>query len=276
MIKDIIIATWNVRTMMQPGKMQEIANETIKNKIDILALQEICWQGQGRIDKQAYTIIYSGSENRTGQLGTGFMFTKLMRASLLEFEAVNDRICRIRMKGRYRNIMIISTNAPIEEKEEYEKEEFYDRLEEIYNRVQKYDIIIIMGDFNAKIWKEKHLMKVAGKYAFHNETRDNGKLVAQFETRTRLFTNSTSFQHKKIHMGTWKIPGTSEVNQIDHALVTLLHSSSVIDVRSCRGSNCDSDHYLVRVKVRERITKLQKVSGMDRKKWDVEKLSNDS
>jgi len=92
MIKDIIMATWNVRTMVQPGKMQEIANEMIKNKIDTLALQEIGWQGQGRIDKQAYTVIYSGSEDRSGQLGTGFMITKLMRASLLEFEAVNNRI----------------------------------------------------------------------------------------------------------------------------------------------------------------------------------------
>ena len=102
MIKDIIMATWNVRTVMQPGKMQEIANEMIKNKIDILTFQEICWQGQGRIDKQAYTVIYNGSENRTGQLGTGFMITKLMRACLLGFEAVNNRICRIRLKGRYR------------------------------------------------------------------------------------------------------------------------------------------------------------------------------
>ena len=34
MIKDIIMATRNVITTMQHGKMQEIANEMIKNKID--------------------------------------------------------------------------------------------------------------------------------------------------------------------------------------------------------------------------------------------------
>jgi len=75
--------------------------------------------------------------------------------------------------------MIISTHASIEEREEYEKEEFYDRLEETCNKVQKYDIIIIMGDFNAKIGKENHLMKVAWKYTIHNETSENGNLLAQ-------------------------------------------------------------------------------------------------
>ena len=132
-------------------------------------------------------------------------------------------------------------------------------MEEIYNNVQKYDIIMIMGDFNAKIGKQKHLAKVAGKYTIHKETNENGKLLAQFAARNKLFIQSTSFQNKKIHMGTRRIPGTNEVNQTDHVLISLRHYSSVIDVTSHRGPNCDSDHFLVKVRLRDGITKIQKV-----------------
>jgi hypothetical protein len=52
--------------MLQAGKMQEIAYEIQKFWRDILALQEIRWTGQGRIEKHDYTLvmiilIYSGS-----------------------------------------------------------------------------------------------------------------------------------------------------------------------------------------------------------------------
>jgi len=38
---DLTMVTWNVRTMLIPGKMQEISEEIMKYKIDIIALQEI-------------------------------------------------------------------------------------------------------------------------------------------------------------------------------------------------------------------------------------------
>jgi diketogulonate reductase-like aldo/keto reductase len=81
-------------------------------------------------------MIYSGSQERTGQLGTGFIITRKMKESMLEYETINDRICRSRMKGRYRNITILSVHAPTEGKEDREKEEFYECLEEIYHKIR--------------------------------------------------------------------------------------------------------------------------------------------
>jgi hypothetical protein len=76
-----------------------------------------------------------------------------MKEIMLEYEAINERICRLRTKGRYRNITVILVHALMEEKEDREKEEFYDCLEEMYHKIQKYDLVIIIGDFNAKIGK---------------------------------------------------------------------------------------------------------------------------
>jgi hypothetical protein len=83
---------------------------------------------------------------------------------------------------------------------------------------------------------------------------------------------STTFLHKNIHLGTWKAPGLNKVNQTDHVLVSLRHLTSITDVKSSRGPNCDTDHYLVKIKVRKRIASIQKMEGVKPKKWDVPRM----
>ena len=40
---EIIIGTWNVSTLLQPGKMQELEEQISETQLEILAIQEIRW-----------------------------------------------------------------------------------------------------------------------------------------------------------------------------------------------------------------------------------------
>ena len=245
----------------------------LKYRLELIALQEIRWPGQGRIDKQDFTVIYSGAEKNHTQYGTGFMISGKTRKSLIEYEAIDERICKLRLKGKFMNITVLSVHAPTEDKDVNVKEDFYKLLENTFNETPNYDMKIILGDFNAKIGKESYLRDVAGNFTIHEETSENGNMLGQFAARNKLHIKSTMFPHKKIHLGTWRIPGTDETNQIDHILITIRHSTSIVDVKTCRGPNCDSDHYLVKAKIRERITNI-KNKFTKKKQWNVDNIVN--
>jgi endonuclease/exonuclease/phosphatase family metal-dependent hydrolase len=93
------------------------------------------------------------------------MMNKTMKGSLLDFEPQSNRICKIRLKGRFRNITVISAHAPTNDKHDQEKERFYENLEEICNRIPRHDMVIIMGDFNTKLGNKEYLQPVAGPCA---------------------------------------------------------------------------------------------------------------
>ncbi|GFG36685.1 hypothetical protein Cfor_11018 [Coptotermes formosanus] len=71
--------------MLKPGRMKEIG----KAKVDIVAVQETRWQGQGRIDKD-FSLFYSGPKERMRQYGTGFIINAKMGKSFLSFEPLSD------------------------------------------------------------------------------------------------------------------------------------------------------------------------------------------
>jgi hypothetical protein len=64
-------------------------------------------------------------------------------------------------------------------------------------------------------------------------------------------------------------------NQIDHILVDRRRHSNILDVRSFRAADCDSDHYLVVAKVRERLAvNKQRSQRFDMERFNLKKLNH--
>jgi hypothetical protein len=72
--------------------------------------------------------------------------------------------------------------------------------------------------------------------------------LVNFATSKNLRVKSTIFPHRNIHKYIWKTH-----NQIEHILVNRRRLSDVLDVRSFRAADCDTDHCLVVAEVRERL-----------------------
>ncbi|KAJ4428237.1 hypothetical protein ANN_24254 [Periplaneta americana] len=63
------MATWNVRSLLQPGASRDLEQVLVKYKVDILAVQEIRWRTMEVVKLKEYTLFNSGSkENRRGDI----------------------------------------------------------------------------------------------------------------------------------------------------------------------------------------------------------------
>ena len=61
------------------------------------------------------------------------MVGKKVKHLVIGFTPVNDRICCLRIKGKFFKYSIINIYAPTEEKDDTEKESFYTLLEKTYD-----------------------------------------------------------------------------------------------------------------------------------------------
>lgn len=261
--------------MLQAGKMYQIANALTNYKLDLIALQEIRWEGSGYIQKPEFTIYYSGA-TKQGLYGTGFIVSKTFDKCVLGFQEISERLCKLRVKGRLYNTTYICAYSPIEDASDEDKEQFYEELQKACYSVPRYDELIVLGDFNAKVGREDTYAGVIGKQSPHDITNGNGEMMCYFAAANDLFITGTKFPHKDIHKVTWRVPGREIYNQIDHILVCRRRLSNVLDVRTYRGADCDSDHFLVIASLKHRTALVQNGRGEKRVKWNTEQLKKET
>jgi hypothetical protein len=97
--------------------------------------------------------------------------------------------------------------------------------------------------------------------------------VINFATLKNLIVKSTTFPHCDIHKHTCTSPDGVTHNQIDHVLTDKRQHSNTLDVCSFRGVDCDTDHYLVVAKLRERISVSKRArQNFDSERFDLKKL----
>ena len=120
--------------MLRAGKMEEIADELKKYNIHITALQEVRWAQDGWIKKQNYTLLYSRPKTSKGQYGTGFIITGCATQCILGFTPINERMCKLRIRGKFYNMTIVSVYSPTEDENKRNAEDverFYNKLSDV-------------------------------------------------------------------------------------------------------------------------------------------------
>jgi exonuclease III len=178
-------------TLLKAGKMNEIADEMLKTQLQIIALQELRWKEVGKINKINMHSIIAVTQ-KTGQFGTGFIVRNEIEKNILSFEPYNDSYCKLRIKGKFNYLSIISVRAPTEEKPD-EKKKLYEDLQKVNNKIPKHDIVIILGDLNAKIGKKDVYKNVAGKHTLHGISNRNGEWVCEYAIAYNMKITSTYY-----------------------------------------------------------------------------------
>ena len=254
------IGTWNVRTMYETGKAAQVAAEMKNYKLTILGISEARWIGSGqrRLDS-GEMLLFSGHEEDDAPhtQGVALMLSKTAQGALIGWEGHGPRIltASFRTKKQDINLDVIQCYAPTNESKDEDKDVFYDRLLAIVQGRPKKNIVILMGDFNAKIGRDNTgYEEIMGKQGM-GEMNDNGERFADLCATTNLAIGGSFFPHKNIHKATWVSPDHRTENQIDHVCIGKKFRRSLQDVRVKRGADVASDHHLVVARLKLKLKK---------------------
>ena len=148
----ITIGTWNVRSLRAALKVEELTHYTKRYRWNILGLCEV---NCGEISTpEGHKLFFSGREDRH-EHGVGFLIYKDTVNAIMGCRPVSSRLITILLKVSPFNITIIQDYAPTTDYDDDDIEDFYDQPQEVIGLATKKDIIVMQGDWNAKMMQAR-------------------------------------------------------------------------------------------------------------------------
>ena len=129
----------------------------------------------GELNSDDHYIYYCGQESLRRN-GVVITVNKRVRNAVLECNLKNNRMISVHFQGKPFYITVIQVYAPTINAEEAEVEWFYEDLQDLLELTHKKDVILIIGDWNAKVGSQE-TPGVTGKFGLGVENEAGQRLI---------------------------------------------------------------------------------------------------
>ena len=150
--------------------------------------------------------------------------------------------------------------------EEAEITKFYEQMETALKNRKSNEILIVMGDFNAKVGKKKNA-SASGGNGLGNMNERGERLIEWWCEKDHCITN-TWFAKPEKTLWTWASANGRCLNQIDYILAPKRFLSSVLDSSTAVRAYCGSNHNPVVAKLRIKLKLPCKETKKKLPDWD--------
>ena len=148
-------------------------------------------------------IYYCGQESLRRN-GVAITVNKRVQNAVLGCNLKNDRMISVRFQGKPFNVTVIQAYAPTSNAEEAEIEQSYEDLQDLLELTPKKDVLIIIGDWNAKVGSQE-IPEVTGKFGLGVQNEAGQRLADFCQENALVIANSLLQQHKR-GLHTWTSP----------------------------------------------------------------------
>ena len=176
--------------------------------------------------------------------GVGMLIGPGALKTLNSFERVQPRMMAASFNGNPK-ATIISCYSPTNVSEETEHVTFYEELSSLMRSIPKHNLLVIGGDMNAQIGKNRN-----NKYSLQNTSNRNGQHLTDFMIENRLTCLNTNYQKREGKLWTYSYVNNNKA-QIDYLFINRKCKNSAMNCEAYSSfEGVSSDHLKVTAKLR--------------------------
>ena len=157
--------------------------------------------------------------------------------------AVSNRIILLKLKSQKIDVNLIQVYAPTMDSNENAIQRFYKDLDATKKKCKSGEMLLVMGDWNAKIGCSMEQPTIGG-YGLGGRNEREDLLIDWCHENSMVATN-TWFKIHPRRLYEWISPGDLTRNQNDYILSEKRFRNSILNCKTYPQADCNTDHILL-------------------------------